>query len=121
MLQLVGTVVRKFEDFTDVVAVPLNAEPEPVISQITTFPEESRHRMSDFPSPSKSPVSAIVQIGDTAPSATGFRTDSWNISQTATSPVLVLRQRMSAKPSPLKSPVPAMIRAADCSRCRNAC
>jgi hypothetical protein len=64
--------------------------------------------MSAKPSPSKSPVPAMIQEPGTAPTPTGETSVAPFMNQIATPPLLVLRQRMSAKPSPLKSPVPTI-------------
>src|SRR5450631_3846628 len=82
----------------------------PFISQITTSPLVSRHRMSLLPSPLKSPIPTMDQTVGAFPTnegPPGFKTLVPCISQLTTSP-LVSRQRMSLLPSPLKSPVPTI-------------
>ncbi len=57
MAQLLGTL--------PMVAVAVGVTP--LISQIPTLPLVSRQRMSDMPSPLKSPVSAMLQAAGTLP------------------------------------------------------
>jgi hypothetical protein len=71
------------------------------MNQIEVSPLELRHRMSLFPSPLKSPVSAGVQLGGTIPKSVDDRICIWipftDISQIEVSPS-VLCQRMSLLP-----------------------
>src|SRR2546430_14579745 len=83
----------------------------PFMSQIEFSPvARLRHRMSDLPSPSKSPTPAMLQlrsasVGMTPPPAMVVPFNS----QIAFSPVVPLRHRMSDLPSPSNSPTPAML------------
>src|SRR5262249_58868282 len=81
----------------------------PFISQIATLPPVSRQRMSDLPSPLKSPVPTMDQVVATfpTPAVLGFKTVVPSISQIATLPLVSL-QTMSDLPSPLKSPNPTI-------------
>ncbi len=77
----------------------------PFTNQIAFSPvARSRHRMSDLPSPSKSPTPAMLQlrsitveIGALLESVVPF------MSQIAFWPVVLLRHKISDIPSPLKS------------------
>ena len=75
------------------------------MNQMTVSPFEFLHRMSEVPSPLKSPVRAITQLKGTTPNDDEDVIVAPFMSQILTSP-LVLRHRMSAWPSPLKSPIP---------------
>src|SRR5713226_10387070 len=93
------------------------------MSQIATLPLLSCHRMSLLPSPSKSPVSTIVQAVGTVATPANCVTCAPFINQIPTLP-LVSRHRMSLLPSPLKSPVPTIVQEvgtvatpADCVTC----
>src|SRR5215471_6153619 len=82
----------------------------PFMNQIATLPlVVSRHRMSDLPSPLKSPDPATLKLVATfpTPAVSGFKTVVPFISQIAMLPVLS-RHRTSLLPSPLKSPVPTI-------------
>src|SRR6266849_6454809 len=82
----------------------------PFMSQIAFSPVVPLcHRMSDLPSPSKSPTPAILQLMSSPP--TGELTESVVpfMNQIAFSPVAPLCHRMSDLPSPSKSPTPAML------------
>src|SRR5258705_4036268 len=79
----------------------------PSISQIEGVPLLCCHRMSDLPSPLKSPVPLISQLGPGLNGPTAPTNVAWvpSISQTAGVPSWPCH-RMSDLPSPLKSPVP---------------
>ena len=77
----------------------------PFMNQIAVLPRLSRHRMSLLPSPLKSPVPTMFQVGGTLPTRPPDEMVAPFISHTATLPLLS-RQRMSPMPSPLKSPTP---------------
>src|SRR5262249_54605269 len=88
---------------------------EPSVSHTTSGPgvhwlavRVQRNRMSDLPSPLKSPTPAICHCnGSTAPGVPSSTVCVWPFrSQILTEPVTLLNQRMSPKPSLLKSPVP---------------
>src|SRR5215470_15201098 len=80
----------------------------PFISHAYTLPEVAlRQRMSDFPSPLKSPTPAMTQSAVAPPGEPVPLTDKPFRNQMDTDPELVLRHRMSDFPSPLKSPMPA--------------
>src|SRR5207253_9437786 len=82
----------------------------PFMSQIV-FPPVAplRHRMSDLPSPSKSPTPAMLQLRSvTVANIAALEIAVPLMSQIVFSPVERLRHRMSDFPSPLKSPSPAM-------------
>src|SRR6267154_1562961 len=89
---------------TALMGVPLEIE-VPFMSQIAFSPVALlRHRMSDLPSPSKSPTPAMLQLRSASVEKSPppvcvvpF------MSQMAFSPVAWLRHRMSDLPSPLKS------------------
>ncbi len=98
MAQLLGTL--------PMVAVAVGVTP--LISQIPTLPLVSRQRMSDMPSPLKSPVSAMLQAAGTLPMPEVEATAVPLRSQIPTLP-LVSRQSRSLLPSPLKSPVPTIV------------
>src|SRR5690349_8802918 len=70
-----------------------------------------RHRMSDLPSPSRSPTPAMLQLrSDTVANTAPFEsTVAPFMCQIALSPVALLCHRMSDLPSPSKSPTPAML------------
>src|SRR5262245_36789693 len=75
------------------------------MNQIATSPVVVlRHNTSLLPSPSKSPVSATIQLLDIAPRPALDEIDAPFISQIAVLPSAA-RQSKSALPSPLKSPV----------------
>ena len=78
----------------------------PSISQIAAVPSLPCHRMSDLPSPSKSPLALICQFGPglNGPAAPTDRAFVPSISQIAAAPPLSCH-RMSDLPSPLKSPL----------------
>src|SRR5438552_17698097 len=78
----------------------------PFMSQIELSPVAPlRHRMSDLPSPSKSPVPAMLQLRSvTAADGALLEIAAPFMRQIAFRPVVQLRHRMSALPSPLKSP-----------------
>ena len=78
---------------------------DPFINHMATVPLVLRHRMSDLPSPLKSPVATIDQLFGTLPIAADVETAVPFMNHMATLP-LVSRHRMSVLPSPLKSPVP---------------
>ena len=86
--------------------------PVPFISQIATAPLALRQRMSDLPSPLKSPTPATCQAVSARPSATLVR-PAGAVHQPDRDSAVALRQRMSDLPSPLKSPVPTI-----CQACR---
>src|SRR5579871_4650955 len=87
----------------------------PFISHSLRRPLLLRHRMSDLPSPLKSPTPATLQL------ASGFIAAPPDVAsalalivvpfmvQSVTSPVVVLRHSTSRLPSPLKSPIPATV------------
>src|SRR5918997_683125 len=75
----------------------------PSICQIVVWPLVFCHRMSDLPSPLKSPVSIACQLGSTSKIGPPV-TLVLSISQIVVWP-LVFCHRMSDLPSPLKSPV----------------
>src|SRR5258705_401595 len=79
----------------------------PSISQIEGVPLLCCHRMSDLPSPLKSPVPLISQLGPglNGPTAPTNVASVPSISHIAAVP-LSCCQMMSSLPSPLKSPVP---------------
>ena len=79
---------------------------EPSISQIAGVPSSCCHRMSDLPSPLKSPVPLTCQLGPglNGPAAPVDSAVEPSISQIAGVPSSFC-QRMSDLPSPLKSPV----------------
>ena len=79
----------------------------PLMNHIAVLPLVSRQRMSLFPSPLKSPVSATVQFSGMFPSPVADEKCPLPINHMAVLP-LVSRQRMSVVPSPSKSPVPTM-------------
>src|SRR5258708_7285092 len=67
------------------------------------------HRMSDLPSPSKSPTPVMLQLRSvTAPKTGWLKIVAPFMNQIEISPVTPLRHRMSDLPSPSKSPLPAM-------------
>ena len=78
----------------------------PSISQIAGVPSSFCHRMSDLPSPLKSPVPLICQLGPGLNRAGGAPVIAFvpSISQIAGVPSSFCH-RMSDLPSPLKSPV----------------
>src|SRR5438552_5800972 len=79
----------------------------PFISHMATLPLVGfRHRMSDLPSPLKSPTPSTIQ-GDMLPKPTLLTTAPPFISHRATLPLVGFRHRMSDLPSPLKSPTAA--------------
>ena len=75
------------------------------MSQMVFSPvERLRHRMSDFPSPLKSPSPAMPQLGSTTvANVAPLDIAAPFMSQIVFAPVVLLRHRMSALPSPLKS------------------
>src|SRR5205807_856922 len=77
----------------------------PFMSQIAFSPVALlRHRISDLPSPSKSPTPAMLQLRSaTVATAVALETVTPFMSQIMFSPVAVLRQRMSDLRSLLKS------------------
>jgi len=80
----------------------------PFISHTETFPDVSRQRMSDFPSPSKSEIPAIVEACGAIAKRLLPVTDVPSINPTIKFPS-ASHQSRSDFPSPLKSPVPAML------------
>src|SRR5579872_1924036 len=62
-----------------------------------------RHRTSALPSPLKSPVPAICQLGLTAPKFSEVKPPEPFEFQSSTSPLDELRHRMSEMPLPVKS------------------
>src|SRR5438046_2250925 len=77
----------------------------PFMSQIEFSPvARLRHRMSDLPSPSKSPAPAMLQLRSvTVGIAALLEIVVPFMSQIEFSPVVLLRHRISDMPSPLKS------------------
>src|SRR5258707_11673031 len=77
----------------------------PLLTQTILPPVELlRHRMSDLPSPLKSPTPAMLQFGSaTVANVTLLEIAAPFISQITFSPVVLLRHRISDLPSPLKS------------------
>src|SRR5262249_49435799 len=81
-----------------------------------------RHRMSDFPSPLKSPIPVIDQLAGMP-----VAINAWNtvvapiISHTATSPVVLLRHRTSELSSPSEAPTPAIGQVLGMPVAMNAC
>src|SRR5882672_3732177 len=92
-----------------------NTEPleiaAPFMSQITFSPVAPlRHRMSDLPSPSKSPTPVMLQLRSlTAPTTCRLKIVAPFMNQIEILPVAPLRHRMSDLPSPSKSPTPVML------------
>src|SRR5262249_11782036 len=80
------------------------------MNQIPTPLPVTESRMSLMPSPSKSPVPAMLQVptGSVPSPLADLIVPLLFSSHTATAP-LVWYQRMSPMPSPSKSPVPAMV------------
>src|SRR6266853_1726969 len=96
------------------ITAPMDAPLEiavPFMSQIVFSPVARwRHRMSDLPSPLKSPTPAMLQLGsDTVANIAALAIAAPFMSQITFSPVARLRHRISDLPSPLKSPTPAML------------
>src|ERR1700722_16319884 len=85
---------------------------EPFKNQIPTLPLVSRHRMSDMPSPLKSPVSATLQALGTLPRPAIAEIVEPFMNQIPTPPE-VSRHKMALLPSPLKSPVPTTVQLVD--------
>src|SRR5262249_36847369 len=81
----------------------------PFINHTPTPPTELRQRMSEVPSPLKSPVWEIVQSLSKEPTPTADITVPWLFISHATTPPALWRQRMSVMPSRLKSPVPTIV------------
>src|ERR1700731_4845550 len=77
----------------------------PFISQTSGVPSEFWNRMSDLPSPLKSPVAATCQVEPGPASVVIDVTETPFMVQISTAPVLVFWNRRSGLPSPLKSPV----------------
>src|ERR1700722_9913524 len=77
----------------------------PFISQTSGVPPEVWNRMSDLPSPLKSPVAATLQVERGPPSVVIDVTETPCMVQISAAPVLVFWNRRSGLPSPLKSPV----------------
>src|SRR6266850_2562225 len=92
-----------------------NTEPleiaAPFMSQITFSPVALLcHRMSDLPSPSKSPTPTMLQLRSlTAPKTCRLKIVAPFMNQIEILPVAPLRHRMSDLPSPSKSPTPVML------------
>src|SRR5262249_48986208 len=87
---------------------------EPFNSHTATSPAALRHRRSDLPSPSKSPMPATLHDGSGLTGVLPLLTNELpamvvpSICHSASCPA-VLRHRMSLLPSPLKSPAPATL------------
>src|SRR5262249_22887768 len=102
----------------DEVIAPLPTMSDPSISQAASEPElESRHRTSELPSASKSPMPATLQVepglgvappGKTVTSALPVTVEPFR-THIATSPVALLRQSTSDLPLRSKSPMPATL------------
>src|SRR6478735_6035265 len=88
-------------------AVAIDTTLVPSMVQMAGVPSSFCHRMSDLPSPLKSPVPLISQLGPglNGPIAPTNVALVPSISQSAGVPSFPC-QRMSDLPSPLKSPVP---------------
>ncbi len=76
----------------------------PSISQIAAAPASFCHKISDLPSPLKSPVAIVCQLGGGVPMTLSEVGVCPSISQIAAAPASFCH-RMSDLPSPLKSPV----------------
>src|SRR2546421_10242 len=88
--------------------IALEAIATPVINQTAMLPSlKPRHRMSDLPSPLKSPTPAMNQSAGTLLTTLVPERAMPFMNQIATVPSAA-RHRMSDLPSPLKSPMPAM-------------
>src|SRR6266850_1010000 len=103
MLQLRSVTVAKLVAPPEIVV--------PFMSQIEFEPVTLLcHRMSDLPSPSKSPIPTMLQLRSvTAPKTGWLKIVAPFMNQIEISPVAPLRHRMSDLPSPSKSPTPVML------------
>ena len=81
----------------------------PSISQIAGVPSSCCHRMSDLPSPLKSPVPLTCQLGPGLNEPTAPRSQHSCRPSARSLASLVFCHRMSDLPSPLKSPVPLIV------------